>query len=315
MPHMDREVFHKFPELPAELREEIWRCCLPYRVCELDQPFAEVIYMNPDRIQTRPCELRHTTRANSRPPMITRVCYESRSVAFKAGRMKKIDAADAYSNIGWSSPWKVEDTWQDPVRDSVHLNWDSVCDIMETASYGWPLGCLAYEATQLSGRGSLRVRVLDVEFDWPDRVEATPPASPSDSLSYPPIDKRQEEQLEDLYRLSCWRIVMRIMVVHTAFTEAAATGLFGLLGDALVQIVDVDDAARIDAYYDFAEACESRHPVTISQDFRRESAQSWRTRLRFALMREYHSERLVASCTPAIMFRLCTKMCNRSRDT
>jgi hypothetical protein len=32
-------TFHLFPWLPIDLRFEIWRLCLPHRVCEKDQPY------------------------------------------------------------------------------------------------------------------------------------------------------------------------------------------------------------------------------------------------------------------------------------
>lgn len=54
-------------------------------------------------------------------------------------------------------------------------------------------------------------------------------------------------------RSSDWLVVMQFIVVHSRFEAAAATGLFGLLGDGPVQIVNVAEEARVDAFFDLAE--------------------------------------------------------------
>ena len=81
-------VFHLFPQLPPELREEVWRYCLPYRVFELDHPaHFNVFEYPPEDENAVPCMLGITTVMNGRPPLICRVCRESRAVASKAGDM------------------------------------------------------------------------------------------------------------------------------------------------------------------------------------------------------------------------------------
>lgn len=46
--------------------------------------------------------------------------------------------------------------------------------------------------------------------------------------------------------------MIRIFVARSTFRNAAKGGLFGLLGDTPIQIVDVSDEPRIDAFFDFA---------------------------------------------------------------
>lgn len=77
-------AFPKFSELPTELRRQIWRSCLPHRVAELDTPFYEY-YGMVDRENSGGCLLEPTSRANAVPPVITRVCHESRMVALEHG--------------------------------------------------------------------------------------------------------------------------------------------------------------------------------------------------------------------------------------
>lgn len=78
-------TFHLFPWLPIELRFEIWRLCLPHRVCEKDLAFYHISFDRPDDNTPTPCFLYQTTEVNGRPPVITRVCHESRAVALKTG--------------------------------------------------------------------------------------------------------------------------------------------------------------------------------------------------------------------------------------
>lgn len=72
--------------------------------------------------------------------------------------------------------------------------------------------------------------------------------------------------LETLQQLPSWKVVMRLIVVHASPHDGAKTGLFGLLGDARVQLVDVSDEARMNAYFDLAEECERKGHVHESQN-------------------------------------------------
>jgi hypothetical protein len=61
-----------------------------------------------------------------------------------------------------------------------------------------------------------------------------------------------EERIGALQKLRRGAVIMRINVVHTTIENAAKAGLFGLLGDAPIQIVDVSDTQRLDAFFDLA---------------------------------------------------------------
>jgi hypothetical protein len=64
-----------------------------------------------------------------------------------------------------------------------------------------------------------------------------------------------------LNRKPKWLIVMRIVVTHAPQRTIATSGLYGLLGDAPVQIIDVADRDRIDGLYALSEQCEDTNTV------------------------------------------------------
>lgn len=137
-----------------------------------------------------------------------------------------------------------------------------------------------------------------------------PPSSPSE---WPPTRLDGPEETVDLAalnRLSVWGVVMKIVIVHADAATAAKAGLFGLLGDARVQVIVVDDEESTHAYYDLAEKHEQDVKVIVTQDFVRHGARYWKDRLETSIKKEFHSHRLVATFKPAIMFRLCSRRCN-----
>jgi hypothetical protein len=78
--------FPRFPDLPAELRVMIWSYCLPHRVVELD--------VSPRTILAPvSCGFLWTTTLNGLPPLISRVCRESRAVASQS-HPKVLDTVD-----------------------------------------------------------------------------------------------------------------------------------------------------------------------------------------------------------------------------
>ena len=152
---------------------------------------------------------------------------------------------------------------------------------------------------------------LDDSFRWPSPFDTIPwgPETPtiSPSISLRPNKIRD---LEALQRLRQWKVVMRAVVVHSDVKTAVEAGLFGLLGDARIQIVDVSEETRIEAFLELAETCERKSAVVPSQRFHRESVESMEKKLRDVVIEQFQSEELVTAMRPAIMFRLCTRMCN-----
>jgi hypothetical protein len=112
-------------KLPAELRRKIWRLCLPHRVFELDRPVAICTYTHEPII----CALSTSTYFNACPPLITRVCFESREVAFEEGTFTFEDCKPGIpEDLEWdtSNADRLEPAWRDPRRTLLfHINW---CD-------------------------------------------------------------------------------------------------------------------------------------------------------------------------------------------
>lgn len=226
-------------------------------------------------------------------------------MALKARTTRTDLYRDCEDRPDWVSGNDVDnDAWEDSVRDSPHLNWnEGYEDKAVPLASGSPLDALAWEVLQFSGSGSFMMDYFDKRTGYP-----TVYYDSDDDDTY--LHPCQTRDFEALKRHSSWHVVMRVIVVHSDFRSAVATGLFGLLGDERVQIVNASEEARVGAFMDLAEACECKASVTVSQDFRRVSVDSMKQQLRDAAMTAFNSEELIAAMRPAFMFRLCTQMCN-----
>lgn len=287
--------FHLFPQLPTELREEIWRFCLPSRIISIDAAVGFIVFDTSGSGLQAPCQLYHTTFMNNRPPLLTQICRESRAVAFETGDMAMTLVAKEARQIppmaNWASGTMLNyDYWEDPARDSAHLNWSPACDAdFGCMTDGHPLHSTAWEAKRLNGKGSLMLEYM------------------TDSMS----TRGNDLDLEAFRALPEWTLVTKVIAVHSDHQSAAASGLFGLLGDAPIQIVPISEEARIDKLYNLAEACERRAgPLIVSQDFTRMSTGAMADKVKDVVTTQY-DESLANVMRPAIMFRLCTQMCNR----
>lgn len=288
---MVNDTFHPFLRLPIEIRIEIWRFCLPHRVCEMDDPIGWIVYDADEWDATLPCYFCSTSVNNGRAPLLTRVCRESRAVAFESGNWAEL----IYPYRG---PDAVNDGaiergyWADPLRDSAHLNWtvgyraDFGCPIN-----GQPMLALGQEAKDRNGSASLMLDYL---------------------ISTSFRDYSKQEDLAVLMLLPEWLVVMRVIVIHLDFAQAARTGLFGLLGDAYVQVVDAASPLA-SQLWELAETCERQaYAIKAAQDFTRMSSNDMNIEVKRKTFDRYHDHRLSKRVRPAIMFRLCTKMCNHS---
>ncbi|KAL4971511.1 hypothetical protein BDW66DRAFT_165119 [Aspergillus desertorum] len=266
--------FHFFPKLPPELRLEIWRLCLPHRVYELDNPFNEVVYI---QLPYFPCTLQDTAYINGREPVVALVCREARAVAYETGHIFEPKRDDP---VTWAASTSLYQ-WLDPARDAVHLNWTPPyrADFNSTGDH--PLEFLASVASVTAARfASFMLDQLTYarSFD-------TPPLS---TLLAP---------------RSCWRIVVHVVVIHADRKTGAEPGLFGFLGDAPVQIVDVADQARIDAYFALVDACRAND--AYPRDATRALAESAPAQVRGSVAGLFESQGPPSVLVPAIMFRFC----------
>jgi hypothetical protein len=89
----------------------------------------------------------------------------------------------------------------------------------------------------------------------------------------------------------------------------ASSGLFGLLGDAPLQIVDLADAVKIDAMYKLAQDCDFARPFNSGQDlFPTDDMHE----LRMRQLIDYAASQILGLTTSlrlAIAFRWCPLMC------
>lgn len=119
-------TFHLFAQLPIELQKEIWRYCLPHRVREYDSPSDTIVFDTINTDVPTPCLLHSTAKLNACPPMITRVCRESRAVAFESGTVTAIFATDRPRYNDFLCNKVFQNAWADHKRDSAHINWTAM---------------------------------------------------------------------------------------------------------------------------------------------------------------------------------------------
>ena len=307
------DTFHPFPRLPTELREEIWRLCLPHRVSELDYPYNWLIG-GPEAYREKfPCSLRSTSDSNGRPPLLTRVCVESRRVAYRSGNWVSVletQSPKPPDDAWWEVANSIDgDYWQDPLRDSIHLHWTKEYEVeIWYPDVGHPLTSLAWESKRLNGSASFMLHYMTSFL-----MEREPYDRPVSHLleDIPVFDFRQEDFVA-LRLLPQWSVVVKVVIVHLDLARATKTGLFGLSGDAPVQVLDAASPLA-SQLYELAEACEREAvSVTAAQDFTRMSANDMDAMVQRVAFKNLHNRELSMRMRAAIMFRLCTKMCNHS---
>jgi hypothetical protein len=263
----------------------IWQYCLPYRVYETDYPVYERAYHLRNDSCPAPCRLYQTTKLNGRPPLISRICREARAVVNESGNCDTECDPERPLEAQWASGTDNSEAWFDAARDTPHLNWTPQYEVDYSFS-GNSLQAMVWDALRTSVIPSLMLEHFGTSFYGLD----------------PPMAAYKQ--------LSSWLIVMRVVVIHSDFASAAATGLFGLLGDAPVQIVPASEEARVNKFYNLAEERERGQSVAVVQDFTRRTYVELKQELRCVLVKRFDSEDLVALMRPVIMFRLCSEMCN-----
>lgn len=313
---MASDTFHPFPHLPLEIREQIWRLCLPHRVYELDHPIERFVYeVLEEEDDNIPCWLGKTSRSNVRPPLLTRVCRESRRVASATGRWvsclewcRGAWSVDGPHDADWKTGNAIDHgSWQDASRDIVHLNWTSFYDTDFVPSLdGHPLTLLAQEAKRLNGSASFMLNEMLVNIG-----EEEPYDKPlSRWFESKPLREGRQEDLAALKLLPEWMVIVRVLVIHLDFGRAADSGLFGLLGDEIIQVVDAT-LPLAEQLFALAEHCEREaSAVTTAQDFNRMPTNDMDAMVKRVAFKMFHNHEIGKRLRPAIMFRLCTEMCN-----
>lgn len=301
----------------------------------MDHPGSQEVLLDGKFIQDPNvlCELSHTCARNRAPPLITRVCRESRSAAFHFGkaailknniysREAHIQDWDRYTTLHEPEP----EEWNDCIPDVVHMYWD----ISHTVEYSFccgvfpkyaPIQTLAATAAKFTaGKASLMVDCLGTNFRWeghwnPYMDDEWADSDIDDDVwdAPPPLREPTVEEavfMKALQRLENCLVVVQEVVVHADLAEGAKSNLFEPLGDAPIQIIDMAEEDEIDRCFAIALECENRSPVSNPQDLERRSLHLTRDRLRLQIVASHGSEDLMDILRPAIMFRHCTLMCN-----
>lgn len=211
-----------FSRLPYELREMIWLNCIPSRVIELEVPPVNRLSSH-----TETCTF-WTAHQNTRPPVVTRVCRESREITLKVcGRRindKKCPDWDLYLT--------TEMPFFNPARDII--TWSSLNCILpygpkvrEKDSY---FICLAKAAQDI---------LVPAQTFYPFRYLMLPMES---TRLHP---KLEWAQLDSLANLKDFMVCIKVVQMHMPASKALNSSISGKTGDGLIQLVDPSDTAMI----------------------------------------------------------------------
>lgn len=207
----------------------------------------------------------------------------------------------------WSTAVDVYRAWRMPGRESVHLNWTPHYVVDYQFSNDPDLGnsfrCLEWESSWVDGDGSIMLENFD---EYWDNVDPLQKAGAPVNFDAPDLQTYRRSTLHELQ--PHWLVVMKVVVIHSSLELVAGTGLFGLLGDAPVQVIDVHEEDKVEAYYRLAEECERKTLITYPQDFTRESASKLQEKMITYIAEQMQI--LPTTMRAAIMFRHCAQMCN-----
>ncbi|KAF9885276.1 hypothetical protein FE257_013074 [Aspergillus nanangensis] len=178
-------------------------------------------WANPDA----DCNYAATSDLNWRMPTLGYVCRESRSLVLKTGQ------------------WEPGHCWFNPTLDIPFMQW-----IPEDSQTIWGSDeDLNPDHLQYQGRGRGMGIVARRILDFKTRASA--------------IDNWINEDLKVLAESEKeWLITVRDIVIHTTIKAGRRSGLFGLLGDTPIQLVEPTDTATIEKYCELWASGQHRLP-------------------------------------------------------
>ncbi|KAL6807243.1 hypothetical protein GGI42DRAFT_272195 [Trichoderma sp. SZMC 28013] len=275
--------FPQFSLLPSEIRLQIWFYCLPRRVVQRDDPF----YLVEVREEQKCWSIRPTCQ-NAAPPLIASVYRESRDVVRKWG---KLITQDFRLNIG--------PIWIQPRLDRYNLN----CDIR----YIWDDEDYLETMYDFIEEGLYRLDIMPVslraEYLYPFDLEPEKDPFPKCPIleihgkpvnEYSPDDPYDEfaTYIERPYAGVSESATLTFICIHATKEQAVDSGLFGILLDAPVQLVDFDDNERLEQFYSLFRKgyCNDKRPE-VSKQFAailapgfRPHVESWRENVDWLMM-------------------------------
>lgn len=199
----------------------------------------------PEELQgTVSCELGSTSAHNSRPPLITQVCFEAREVASETGGLTNFqDLWDGRSVNMWGAGGSIRRCWFDPARDAIHLHWEPLYEAEWQTTCEDPIPVLLSLGAKAACGASL---TWDSATSSDDSMELLKQAGQS-------------------YMLCVYRPVS----IHARREDAVRSGLFGLFGEERVVLVDTGDDARIRLFDDFNRLHGSNKDAQTADFFQR----------------------------------------------
>ncbi|OBT99194.1 hypothetical protein VE01_02665 [Pseudogymnoascus verrucosus] len=236
------QSFPLFPRLPVELQRRIWELCLPARIVELDLQGTDIVPTS--------CSLQQTSQINSRASLATRICRESRSVAFLAGATELYDDDFQRSDTPeWEAMNDIRDLWASPPTDVLHLNYYGAYD----GYYHWsgnPVEFLIWLARRYHMRMSIVASLL-VGFGDTEGAEYL--------FGF---DKNFDLLAEGggPYLTTLCVVSLHVGLESALWKDGGM--LFGRLGEERVKLIKVGDKAALKAYYNLwaAGPVEDREP-------------------------------------------------------
>jgi hypothetical protein len=229
--HLEEKTF-PFMNFPLEIRRMIWKECLPHRVIEFEKRTYN---------RATVCRRKRTTSMNLKIPALAHVCSESRAVVLESG------------GGGWTTLELDKTGWLNPDRDVVFQHW-------KLKDGSRPEG-LHYAAWDDLIRGNPRKLAIPNVLKFSGRCQGMGVVADSFWVLYPSLNNRPEEtpwkncpnwlnsMFDDFRKRDEWLVSMDMCIIHASPEAGRRSGLFGLMGDAPVQLVDVADVQRITEFW------------------------------------------------------------------
>lgn len=227
-PPVMAEEFTLFPQLPPELRRLIWKECLP-KTRVFDTMLPCLVYE-----KSRCRGNGWASRESWRPPVITRVCQESRAVAHETGRV-------LFHEDDPKVPDYIESMWSDATTDIVAQYWCPGLESIMLWALDNPDAYLFHYAAWYRGTLIAEVRLRSAL------------RSSSDNSDWAVL-----AQLKD-----CYVCLENPVMIHLTRKEMLLSGLFGHLGEEYIQLVDPADAQTLKKFHHLAMTSSQQLPETL----------------------------------------------------
>ncbi|KAI0378898.1 hypothetical protein F5Y04DRAFT_283269 [Hypomontagnella monticulosa] len=203
--------FGYFRLLPLELRLEIWRYCLPSRVMEVH---AACYGASLDGEIFDDYQEEGGTLVRAKPPLVSRVCRESRSVALEHGGLEPIGPS-------------LTNVWFDKSTDSLSFN---------------PYHLRMFLTHNI---------IYDDHIELPPTIQkllsdSTIPFC-TDGSFVRSLANGNNAMMEWMVEHALWRtectVVINRLSLHMGYQDACDSGLFGLFAESSPAYIDVRDVS------------------------------------------------------------------------